>query len=46
MVDLGNLPDGVESYAAAVNDSGQVVGWSGNADDDLDAVSWAPAGES
>ena len=26
MVDLGTLPDGVESYVAAVNDSGQVVG--------------------
>src|SRR5206468_274992 len=43
-IDLGTLPGGRDSRALAVNDSGQVVGWSNQPSGQSLAFSWTPAG--
>ena len=40
VVDLGTLPGGTNSYAEAVNDRGEVVGWSEASDGLLHAFHW------
>lgn len=40
--DLGTLPGGTYSYAYAINDQGQIAGYSGNAADWPTAFRWTP----
>jgi probable HAF family extracellular repeat protein len=40
MRDLGVLPGGAFSYAHAINDHGQVVGWGSGAEGDTHAILW------